>query len=399
MTRSSIDKRFRKQKIIPSFAVGEGSSQTKMEHFEKRKLKTLTLAQRVEVIKRFESGMKVMEISKMYEIPQSTVSTIIRRKEKWLKKKELNENLQSKRSKPLLNDQLEESMKIFVRQARENHIPLSGSIIREKACQYAASLGVQNFAGSNGWLVKFLKRQNISYKKLCGESASVDTAVTDNWKENELPKIIEDFEPHNIFNADETGLFYKCLPDKTFALQSESCHGGKYSKQRLTVMCATNMDGSEKLPLFVIGKSKNPRCFKNIKSLPVIYRGNKKAWMTSVLFEEWLMQLDEKFIGEGRKVLLLVDNCPSHPKSVQEKLRAIKLSFFPPNATSVLQPLDLGIIRTLKHYYRYALVKRRLDHMDKGLVVGIIVFCVNLTYHGFFFSITDIAGGYCSRCH
>lgn len=197
-----------------------------MEGFEKRKLKTLTLAQRVKIIKRFQAGMKVMEISEHYKVPQSTVSTIIRKKDKWLKKHEAHENPQSKRNKPLMDERLEECLIVFVRQARAMKIPISGPIVREKARQFASSIGLQNFKASNGWLIKFMKRHNISFKKLCGESASVDTTVTDDWKEHTLPKIIEDYEPHNIFNADETGLFYKCLPDKTYALKSESCHGG-----------------------------------------------------------------------------------------------------------------------------------------------------------------------------
>lgn len=42
------------------------------------------------------------------------------------------------------------------------------------------------------------------------------------------------------------------------------------------------MDGSEKLPLFVIGKSLKPRCFKNA-TIPVDYTANSKAWMTGKL--------------------------------------------------------------------------------------------------------------------
>lgn len=90
--------------------------------------------------------------------------------------------------------------------------------------------------------------------------------------------------------------------------------------------------------------------------------------MTSIMFENWLLKLDEKFLRENRKVLLLVDNCPAHPKSLQLKLKAIDLHFFPPIATSVLQPLDLGIIRSLKHYYRYALVKQRIIEMERKQV-------------------------------
>jgi len=50
------------------------------------------------------------------------------------------------------------------------------------------------------------------------------------------------------------------------------------------VLCATE-DGTENRKLLVYGKSKNPRCFKQVKSLPVHYSANKVAWMTSDLFE------------------------------------------------------------------------------------------------------------------
>ncbi|XP_021695375.1 tigger transposable element-derived protein 4-like [Aedes aegypti] len=297
-------------------------------------------------------------------MPQSTVSTIVKNKEKWLAK-EIGHNPLAKKFKSVADIRLERSMEIFVNQARASNLPLSGAIIQEKARAFATQLQLPEFKGSSGWLTKFVKRQKLSFKKICGESAAVDTEMTDEWVNSTLPGLIDEYEPHNIFNADETGLFYKCLPDKTFTFQKESCHGGKFSKQRLSVMCAANMDGSEKLPLLVIGKSKNPRCFKNVKSLPVLYESNTKAWMTSLIFEKWLIDLDKKFEMENRQVLMFVDNCTAHPKAVQEKLKFIKLHFFPPNATSVLQPLDLGVIKALKHHYRHSLVKQRIDEMEQ----------------------------------
>lgn len=94
----------------------------------------------------------------------------------------------------------------------------------------------------------------------------------------------------NIFNVDETSFFYKCTPDKTLAFKDEKYHGGNLSKERVTVL-----DESEKLPLLMIGKSANPRCFKNVKSKPVEYVKSAKAWMTSGLFQKWLLNLDKKF--------------------------------------------------------------------------------------------------------
>lgn len=48
------------------------------------------------------------------------------------------------------------------------------------------------------------------------------------------------------------------------------------------------MDSGEKLPIFVIGESKTPRCFKNVKQLPCRYKNQKKSWMSGDLFEEWV---------------------------------------------------------------------------------------------------------------
>ena len=62
--------------------------------------------------------------------------------------------------------------------------------------------------------------------------------------------------------------------------------------------CA-NMDGSEKHKLLVIGKSVKPYCFKNVKSLPCQYTANKKAWMTSILFEKELHLWDRELVKKN----------------------------------------------------------------------------------------------------
>ena len=100
---------------------------------------------------------------------------------------------------------------------------------------------------------------------------------------NNLPKLIENYSPDGIFNVDETGLFFKCLPEKTFIFKGQSSSGGKHSKERVTLLLGANMSGTEKLRPFLIGKWKKPRCFKQVKSLPLDYYGNKKSWMTSTL--------------------------------------------------------------------------------------------------------------------
>ena len=190
-------------------------------------------------------------------------------------------------------------------------------------------------------------RNCVRFKSIVGESKSVEDSMTAPWTETTLPTILSKYELKDIFNADEFGLFDQCLPDKTFNLVSEKCSGGKKSKIRLTGMAAANALG-EKLEMFVIGKTASPRCFKHIKSLPYLYRNQKKSWMTGELFEEWVKGLDRGFRVKDRRIALLVDNCPAHPTI--EGLTNIHLIFLPPNTTSVLQPMDQGVIRSLKSH-------------------------------------------------
>ena len=196
-----------------------------------------------------------------------------------------------------------------------------------------------------------------------GEDGDVTDEMTAPWEETTLQTILNNYEKKDIYNADEFGLFYQMLPKKTYHFKNEKCTGGKHSKIRLTGMAAANMMG-DKLPMFVIGKAAKPRCFKNIRQLPCMYRGQKKSWMSSELFEQWVRELDRKFKLEGRKIALIIDNCPAHPHI--DGLQAIELFFLPPNTTSRLQPMDQGVIRSLKAHYRKMAAQRIIDAIDQG---------------------------------
>lgn len=77
----------------------------------------------------------------------------------------------------------------------------------------------------------------------------------------------------DIFNADEMELYFKTSPKKytqeNFNFKDDKCFWGKHSKERIIVLLCVGMTGDEKIKALVIGKSKNPRCFKGTKSLEV----------------------------------------------------------------------------------------------------------------------------------
>lgn len=245
----------------------------------------------------------------------------------------------------------------------ENMMGITGQDLQKKAADLAKQLGLGDVEITMSWINRWKQRHNVISKKIIGESGSVDDGVVKDWLTKHLPLISAEFDPSNIFNADETGVFWCAMPKQTLAFKGQQCKGGKQSKARLTVLVAASMAG-EKLPLFVIGRSAKPRCFRGWKNLPTAYTGQRKAWMTSEIFESWVRDLDKRMTAQGRKIALLVDNCPGHPNVTG--LNAVKLFFLPPKTTAVLQPMDAGIIWSLKCHFRKIVVERRIAAFDKG---------------------------------
>jgi len=233
-----------------------------------------------------------------------------------IKAKFLSGNIEPARKKargPKLPE-VETALLTWFKCKREQNLPVDGEMIRLKGHEFALELGVDpaDCAFSNGWLERFKVRHNIVCKKVSGEANSVDQNNTDvtRWHDR-MKSILADTAPEDIFNADETAIFFRALPDWTLEFKQTKCHGTKLNKERLTALVCANM--TEKMPLLVLGRSKNPRCFKLVKSLPVTYRANKKAWMTCALFTEWVKTVDDLYTRKKRKIVLIVDNCPAHP--------------------------------------------------------------------------------------
>ena len=102
----------------------------------------------------------------------------------------------------------------------------------------------------------------MSCKFLFGEADGVNTVFVEEWMEKTLPSLVYSYSKKDNFKASKTRLFFNLFPGKTYTMKGEKYHGGKLSKVLLTVWLYINADGTKKLTLFVIDKTKKLRYFK-----------------------------------------------------------------------------------------------------------------------------------------
>jgi len=233
---------------------------------------------------------------------------------------------------------------------RAQNVPVTGIVLQQKALEFAQKCDIKDFQASPGWLGKFKSRFNIHNHKLVGESASTNPEhVVKGWEM--VSNALKTYGADNCYNADETGLYFKMTPEYSLVASGEKTAGSKQSKERVTLLVCSNASGTKKIPLWMIGKFENPRGMP--KEKPLVYKANKKAWMNSAFFEEFTKKLDGMVSCD---TALILDNASVHGIASDLELKHLKIIFLPPNTTSMTQPMDAGIIQTIKLRYRKALV-------------------------------------------
>ena len=95
------------------------------------------------------------------------------------------------------------------------------------------------------------------------------------------------------------------------------CKGGKYAKQRITVLLIVNAL-SEKEPPIITGRSLKLRCFKNVKDkrhpLWLLLLCKQKSLDGFRAYGRNFKNLRRKCASEDREILLFIDNAPNHPE-------------------------------------------------------------------------------------
>lgn len=97
----------------------------------------------------------------------------------------------------------------------------------------AEKLGISGFTASNGWLERFKQYYNLQKMATAGEDGDVSEETLESWNER-VRGITREWSPENVWDMDETGSFWRCLPGTSLNEKERRCSGGKQAKQRHT---------------------------------------------------------------------------------------------------------------------------------------------------------------------
>ena len=157
-------------------------------------------------------------------IDRTTISKIWQKKEKWLNIQASSQNLQIYKQRSVQFPTLDKVMQIWTSQAVAARIPLTDMILQQKGLEFAKKLNIENQVKcGNGWIYKFKIRNGLKKVNFSGEanSAPLETLSQERIK---LQALLNKYDKENIYNADETGLFFRMEPNQTLSTSAIAGH-------------------------------------------------------------------------------------------------------------------------------------------------------------------------------
>jgi len=116
---------------------------------------------------------------------------------------------------------------------------------------------------SNDWLDDFKRHHKLKKQKQHEETDSVNLADSEK-RMIEMWNIVKKYEMNDMYNMNETALYWKMISDVT--LVTEHLSDSKKKKTCISIAVCFNASESHKLHLWMIEKTKNLQCFERNKT-------------------------------------------------------------------------------------------------------------------------------------
>ena len=212
---------------------------TPPETAKKRQRRSWSLDDKMKMIRAVDAGSSYVQVAREFNTNESTVRTVVKNREEVTK--HFSEALPrsavyvTRVTKDPFLQSTEKAVFVWLQDCYAKSLPVASKHIMVKAksvhtalmdrsdMDAAAKEQFSNFHASRGWLQNFIKRYDLSNKVVSGESASADKEAAERYPA-EFRKVVTDggYQPCQVFNADETALFWKRMPDRTYVARKEA---------------------------------------------------------------------------------------------------------------------------------------------------------------------------------
>ncbi|CAH01577.1 Pdc2p [Kluyveromyces lactis] len=314
----------------------------------------------------------------VYQLPskpsQGTISRLLAKKSEFMNSKEHEKD--SNRLRRPNNLLVHKILQEWVSQSIWNGIPVSLPIIQDTAQSVWHKIPAEYREGkgsfSHKWVANFLSRMNLSTHIIEHDMPKHPKV----WYFDErtlLKQFIAQIPEDSLFTLDETFLAYN-LPLDYAQYETNSI---QKRLEVITVMLCANLSGTEKMNPLVIGRYENYNTFKNYmgedshigtndvhlgektgKRFGIVYQSNRKSWLTSTVFHDWLVAFDKRLVSDNRKIWIILDDSCSH-RIVNLNLQNILLIYT--SANSRFLPFNWGVLEEFKARYRVQQYKALID--------------------------------------
>lgn len=387
------------------------------------KRRALTLIQKVAILDRLAQGEGSTTVARNFGLSEGTVRSVKKCEDKIRSSVAAGAPHNAKMTfyaRDAILQRMEKVLIEWIDDQNSKSIEIDGTIIRKEAkrlydlykseieaTEDPKSEKVTTFVASKGWYEKFKKRvtlynatpeepaviyldqinnavsnaeieavnlfaDNLKMKAEEGEATHLDYHEADKFT-SQLKKIfdLKNYTPDQVFNAAETGLFWKKMPKQTFLSQEEdNMPGSKFSNDKLNLLLCANASGNCMVKPMVVYRTLNPAALrrKNRYQLPVFWRVNPRTKITEDEFLDWFHSC---FIPEVKvymatknipfRVLLILDTKLCHPLKLQDEDPNVKVVFLPEYTAQIIQPLDQGLIGLFRAIYTLRVFTRIVD--------------------------------------
>ena len=135
----------------------------------KRRLSSTSLIDKYKALKEIEEGQSCIASSRKYGVAKNTISHWIKQKQKIFEAvEENNVSKKRKRVKRATYEELDNTTYKWLKSARDGNVPVGANVLKLKALEFPKKLDLGNFHASDGWMDRWKKRFNVSFKTISG---------------------------------------------------------------------------------------------------------------------------------------------------------------------------------------------------------------------------------------